>query len=848
MHARTKQIDLKVIKSAYEWMSEKELLFIMGDDRSAARLVQFVQQKNRDFYQQSFELSKTPYDKDLIVAATPDLGPRQLGVFAGRSFAKGEIIAEYVGKKKWGIQSTKEMVEKIKAYAGSGDYLWQVSVNNQQSMAIDSLEKGSVARFVNDSLEPNTETVVVAETKINQGIEETEYHVYYKARMDIPLGREITVSYGDAYFNLQNPRIERQPQSLQEILYKLAEIKQLADIQVIRLDTLESVQMFTDLLGWEGNFETECELTNPDIYLDSHNYPLLFDLSQQDSIDRLKATGLDFQRTSQLKLLVAPTQARNGRLSLFVGQPVKKGHAVCTIVGEEWTKKELNSKKAEIDENFLYEIGNRFLFSKKKCSEARFLEGVDDSEKANVSLKRGTLTYSANRDIQPGEELVVFFHNYQFTAQPDHLNAVIENFNILQSTYQAELSPDFHLMITPCYPRIPTPTCPSWSDPVEHSNINEEIPVFEWPPATPNVSFNDSDEHVLFQLDEQGVKEEKPKSKEYYIKAGLKWDQAIRQGAQQGVKQDEIIRRIEKARDFFELAGELRKAAIRQVSIAKMSCLSTEWMKAADFYIQIAEQQIAARQSVEYCFTWALNCAKFRNNLHINKEQCKILQKMFSYYQRIEKLDSMVFAAYEIYKCTQNNRDLKQLAELQEEYINYMDDNDGKLKNKRRNAAAESWRQLGNCNRPEYLRRAIDLYMTNKTLAKVCHCLVELAILTKDKGDCKNALIVCEKLNYLRAKSDLLTKIEFSETSLAAIKPDQDLISKIDTIIREQQSHSRLSFQNRSDNEKRYGRAEGTKEATWSPQHFQHAPQKRSWMQDGKDYNPLVKRRQLFNS
>lgn len=97
------------------------------------------------------------------------------GLFAHVPFGKGEFIIEYIGVRI----STK------KANEHPGRYLFEIEGT---PWTIDGEPSSSPARFINHSCDPNVEARV------------EEEHINLYAIRDIAPGEEITIDYGQEYF------------------------------------------------------------------------------------------------------------------------------------------------------------------------------------------------------------------------------------------------------------------------------------------------------------------------------------------------------------------------------------------------------------------------------------------------------------------------------------------------------------------------------------------------------------------------------------------------------------------------------------------------------------------------
>lgn len=108
----------------------------------------------------------------LVRESSPGVGK---GLFAAVDIKKGTLIAEYTGTK----------VPSKEADASKSRYLFEVD----DEWTIDAEGGGSVARYINHSCEPNTEA------EIEDG------HINIYAVKKILSGQEITIDYGDEYYD-----------------------------------------------------------------------------------------------------------------------------------------------------------------------------------------------------------------------------------------------------------------------------------------------------------------------------------------------------------------------------------------------------------------------------------------------------------------------------------------------------------------------------------------------------------------------------------------------------------------------------------------------------------------------
>lgn len=98
-----------------------------------------------------------------------------LGLFATRSFKKGERIIEYVGRT---LTTAEE-------YSSRSKYLFEVNTRR----TIDGRARTNIARYINHSCRPNCEPEIV------------RGHIFIDAIKNIKAGEEFCYDYGEEYFN-----------------------------------------------------------------------------------------------------------------------------------------------------------------------------------------------------------------------------------------------------------------------------------------------------------------------------------------------------------------------------------------------------------------------------------------------------------------------------------------------------------------------------------------------------------------------------------------------------------------------------------------------------------------------
>ncbi|KAF6157847.1 hypothetical protein GIB67_003747, partial [Kingdonia uniflora] len=112
---------------------------------------------------------------------------RGWGVLADESIKAGQFIIEYCGE----VISWKEAKRRSQAYENQGlKDAFIISLNGHES--IDATKKGSLARFINHSCQPNCETrklTVLGEIRV--GI---------FSKQDIPAGAELAYDYNFEWY------------------------------------------------------------------------------------------------------------------------------------------------------------------------------------------------------------------------------------------------------------------------------------------------------------------------------------------------------------------------------------------------------------------------------------------------------------------------------------------------------------------------------------------------------------------------------------------------------------------------------------------------------------------------
>lgn len=96
-----------------------------------------------------------------------------LGLFATRSFKKGERIIEYFGRE----------ISKAEEYSSRSKYLFEVN----SKKTIDGTTRENFARYINHSCKPNCEPNIV------------RGKIFIDAKKNIKAGEELSYDYGEEY-------------------------------------------------------------------------------------------------------------------------------------------------------------------------------------------------------------------------------------------------------------------------------------------------------------------------------------------------------------------------------------------------------------------------------------------------------------------------------------------------------------------------------------------------------------------------------------------------------------------------------------------------------------------------
>jgi hypothetical protein len=98
-----------------------------------------------------------------------------LGLYTLKDIPAGRRIVEYVGP----IVTAEEVARR------RGRYFFEIS----EKLAIDGSPRSNIARYINHSCRPNAEAFVARR------------RVWVWSRKSIKAGQQITIDYGEAYFN-----------------------------------------------------------------------------------------------------------------------------------------------------------------------------------------------------------------------------------------------------------------------------------------------------------------------------------------------------------------------------------------------------------------------------------------------------------------------------------------------------------------------------------------------------------------------------------------------------------------------------------------------------------------------
>ncbi len=106
------------------------------------------------------------------------------GVFAEQDIKSGDFIGEYSG-----------MLRLVKESGDNVDYAWYYTLDtlDGKQLVIDAKEQGNELRFINHAKTPNT-------FRVDALGDDDVFHVCYVAQDNIAKDQQLTVSYGDGYW------------------------------------------------------------------------------------------------------------------------------------------------------------------------------------------------------------------------------------------------------------------------------------------------------------------------------------------------------------------------------------------------------------------------------------------------------------------------------------------------------------------------------------------------------------------------------------------------------------------------------------------------------------------------
>ncbi|WP_454781600.1 SET domain-containing protein-lysine N-methyltransferase [Legionella sp. WA2022007384] len=480
---------------ASEDMLREQLIFFPEEDDSVLRLGNYLKYSCG---QADFDYQHTEYDDGVIIAASPNLGPNQLAVYAAKSFRQGDIVGEIKGTDLFGILPNTTIERKVEDYQGDSTFVWKLNLDDEDKYAvvIDLLKSGSSTRWVNHANKPNLEVKVICKkTKDENGKILFDYHAYYIAVKKINFADELTISYGDEYFTEERPQIVCQPQTLVGILEDLAKKQEVA---VSKISTPKEIKDLFTLLRSDMLSKQE---QKKQMYLDKNLDPKIYDLRAFDDVLRFqKEQKIKLEQTSPYHLFIAPTVRGNGeyRYSLFSTEKIPAKKTLCQLVGQKMEgvpeknkEMQLWAAKHNIDTNYLVQSGKGgYLYTKDNASEAYCVEGAKYRSDMNVRFDFATNSYITTRQIQPGEEILAFYEGYNYGASPVTLAKVFTDFNEAQYYYKATWENDTAIV------EYVTPKTPGYGledfDETIYSQSAEQGSSPVWSPIS-----NYDNEHIL---------------------------------------------------------------------------------------------------------------------------------------------------------------------------------------------------------------------------------------------------------------------------------------------------------------------------------------------------------------
>lgn len=407
----------------------KPLVFLVQEKEEAERFNRFL--NARSDKEKDVTYAWRPEDK-VIIAETPDVGNKQVGVFAGKNFDKQDvIIEEYMGDVLFAdIEDADVLEDKIlESDDTTGDYLLQVYLENGKGLAIDGEYNRGAASFCNQAEKIN------ADFKHNPKTGKIEV----LARRRIRFGEEVVVSYAhekDTYWDEDHPYIPRKPSSLKEVFKKILTSLHLNDSADVK--SMEDVQKLLKKINQASNksqkgdssMKTRVRIPSTQTYFDDKGNLLIFDLSKSDDIERLrnKKEMTELKCTSKKKLFVAAGAGNQGPLFLMTGEALKPGDIICKIDGE-WIS-DPDSSAYDENSSYIFETPQgAFCYTKLIGSEVNLLEGAPKASMANVKLSSDGITIISTKNIKPGEPLFINYGEYKNKHKCSSLQEIIAKIN-----------------------------------------------------------------------------------------------------------------------------------------------------------------------------------------------------------------------------------------------------------------------------------------------------------------------------------------------------------------------------------------------------------------------------------
>ncbi len=149
-----------------------------------------IQEYSKKYYVQVTNYALAPMYLQWI---SKDIG---YGVFAAASIAKDDFIGVYAGQ-------LRPMRGPLDMPPEDVDYAWFYPINNtfDQRLLVDGKFKGNELRFINHDQNPNTKCIDV----LVNGV----FYMCYIATQNIAKYEQLTISYGDGYWQSRNINPEK---------------------------------------------------------------------------------------------------------------------------------------------------------------------------------------------------------------------------------------------------------------------------------------------------------------------------------------------------------------------------------------------------------------------------------------------------------------------------------------------------------------------------------------------------------------------------------------------------------------------------------------------------------------